>query len=38
MIAPPRAGVRILLDVEQPLYELNVLLNSESFLNRCAKD
>jgi hypothetical protein len=28
----------ILLDVEQPLYEVNTLLNAATFINRCAKD
>lgn len=30
-------AVDILLDVEQPLYEVNTLLNAASFVNRCAK-
>ena len=29
-------AVSIMLDVEQPLYEANTLLNAASLLNRCA--
>jgi hypothetical protein len=31
-------AVTIMLDVEQPLYEANTLLNAASLLNRCATD
>lgn len=33
----PGRAITILLDVEQPLYEVTTLLNAASLLNRCAE-
>ena len=34
----PQQAVTIMLDVEQPLYEVNTLLNSASLINRIGKE
>jgi hypothetical protein len=34
----PQAGLQMALDIEQPVYEVNTLLNAASLLNRCYRE
>ena len=34
----PQAGLQMALDIEQPIYEVNTLLNAASLLNRCYRE
>lgn len=34
----PQSGLQLALDIEQPLYEVNTLLNAVSLMNRCWRE
>lgn len=34
----PQSGLQLALDIEQPLYEVNTLLNAASLMNRCWRE
>jgi hypothetical protein len=33
-----QAGLQMALDIEQPVYEVNTLLNAASLMNRCYRE